>query len=140
MVLSDFLSGQKTDDSNPHEIIPISVSLRIDLCENYYKLDMTETDKYLVQTRSQAKSSGVKVPEVHGIDKGLILHVKPESQKSVVTLPTDKTPPTDKRPPTSIKLPIPIPKPTIGQGRAGIRRKASVILPTPTPIQILLGG
>ena len=28
MVLSDFLSRQKTDDSNPHEIIPISFSLR----------------------------------------------------------------------------------------------------------------
>ena len=79
MVLSDFLSRQKTDDSNSHEIIPISFSLRRVLPENYCKLDnMTETDKYLVQIRSQAESSGVKVPEVHGIDKGLILHVKPE--------------------------------------------------------------
>ena len=28
MVLSDFLSRQKTDDSNPHELIPISFMLR----------------------------------------------------------------------------------------------------------------
>ena len=28
MVLSDFLSRQKTDDSNPHELIPISFTLR----------------------------------------------------------------------------------------------------------------
>ena len=35
-----------------------------------------ETDKHLVQTRSQTKSSGVKVPDIHGIDKGLNLHVK----------------------------------------------------------------
>ena len=28
MVLSDFLSRQKTDDSNPHELIPILFSLR----------------------------------------------------------------------------------------------------------------
>ena len=28
MVLSNFLSRQKTDDSNPHELIPISFSLR----------------------------------------------------------------------------------------------------------------
>ena len=70
MVLSDFLSRQKTDDSNPYEIIPISFSLRRILCEKYYKLDnMTETEKYLMQTRSQVKSSGVKVQEVHGIDK-----------------------------------------------------------------------
>ena len=27
-VLSDFISRQKTDDSNPHEIIPISFTLR----------------------------------------------------------------------------------------------------------------
>ena len=122
--MSDILLRQKTDDSNPHEIIPISFSWRRVLQENYYKLDnKTETDKSLVQTRSQAKSSGVKVPEVHVIDKGLNLHVKPERQKSVVMLPTDNTLPIDKRPPTNIKPPIPIPKPGIGQGRAGIRRK-----------------
>ena len=28
MVLRDFLSRQKTDDSNPHEMIPISFSMR----------------------------------------------------------------------------------------------------------------
>ena len=44
MVLSDFLSRQKTDDSSPHEIIPISFSLRRVLLENYYRLnDLTRT-------------------------------------------------------------------------------------------------
>ena len=44
MVLSDFLSRPKTDDSNPHEIIPISFSLRRILHESYYKIsDMTRT-------------------------------------------------------------------------------------------------
>ena len=37
MVFSDFLSRQKTDDSIPHEIIPISFSLRRVLHKNYYK-------------------------------------------------------------------------------------------------------
>ena len=37
MVLSDFLSRQKLDNSNPHEIIPISFSLRKVLHENYYR-------------------------------------------------------------------------------------------------------
>ena len=134
-VLSDFLSRQKTDHSNPHEIIPTSFSLRTVLHKNYYKLDnMTETDKYVVQTRSQAKSSRVKVPEVCGIDKGLIAHVKPERQKSGLMPPTDKTPPVDKRPSTDIKPPIPIPEPRIGEGRAGITRKARLIQPTPMPI------
>ena len=115
MILSDFLSRQKIDDSNPHEIILISFSMREVLQENYYNLgNMTENYKYLVQTRSQAKSSGVKVPEVHGMEKSLVPHVKPERQKPV-NLPTDKIPP--------------IPKPRIGQGRARIRRKTRVILP-----------
>ena len=136
IVLSNFLSRQKTDDSNPHEIIPISFSLRRVLHENYYKLgNITETDKYLVQTRSEVKSSGVKVPEEHGIDKGLIPCVKPETRKSVVMPPTEKTPPIHKRLPTDIKLLITIPKPGIGQGSAGIRGKASVIQPTPMPMQ-----
>ena len=84
MVLRNFQSRQKTDDSTPHEIIPISFSLRGVLHENYYRInDLTRsidtgTDKYLVQTRSQTKSSGIKVPKVHGTNKGLILHVKPE--------------------------------------------------------------
>ena len=35
MVLSDFLSRQKTDDSNPHEIIPISFILK-SLASNHF--------------------------------------------------------------------------------------------------------
>ena len=36
MVLSDFLSRQKTDDSDPHEIIPISFTLRRVSHEHFY--------------------------------------------------------------------------------------------------------
>ena len=35
MVLSDFLSRQKTDDSNPQELIPISFTLRNQV-DNYF--------------------------------------------------------------------------------------------------------
>ena len=35
-------------------------------------------DKYMVQTRTQAKSSGIKLPEVHRAKKDLIPHAKPE--------------------------------------------------------------
>ena len=58
MVLSDILSRQKTDNSNPHETIPTSFSLRKVLHENYSRMNdlietpETETDRYLVQTRS----------------------------------------------------------------------------------------
>ena len=45
MVLSDFLSRQNNDDSNPHEIIPISFNMYQVLHEKYY-----HTENYLVQT------------------------------------------------------------------------------------------
>ena len=54
IILSDFLSRQNVDDSNPHEIIPISFNLRTVLQD---------------KTRSQTKASGVKLPEVHGTRK-----------------------------------------------------------------------
>ena len=144
MVLSDFLSRQQTDDSNPYEIIPILFSLRRILHENYYRIsDLTRTidtrtDKYLVQTRSQTKSSGIKVPVVHSANKGLIPHVKPECQKSVATPTAYLTPPTHHLRPIHQATPTnavpPLPKPRIGQGRAGIRRKPKITLPIPKPI------
>ena len=46
--------------------------------------------------------------------------------------PVHHLPSTDQRLPTNA---VPLPKPRIGQGRAGIRRKAMVTLPIPKPIQ-----
>ena len=43
-----------------------------------------EMDSYMVQTRTQAKSSSVSVPEVHDANKGLIPHVKTE-KSAIVT-------------------------------------------------------
>ena len=66
MILSDFLSRQKIDDSNPNEIILISFNMRDVLQEKYHNLSNTKVgDKYLVQIRSWAKYSGVKLPEEH---------------------------------------------------------------------------
>ena len=47
-ILSDFLSRQKHDNSDPHEIIPISFNMHNVLHEKYYNIG--ETDKYLIQT------------------------------------------------------------------------------------------
>ena len=52
MILYNFLSRQIEDDSNPHEIIPISFNIREILQENYHKII---SDTYMVQTRAQAK-------------------------------------------------------------------------------------
>ena len=129
MVLSDFLSRQMTDNSNPHELIPISFTLRSQVGNHFYQInsrtDQPKTDKYLVQTRSQAKSSRIKIPEIHGINKGLDPHVNPGKQRPLPSLPIHNV---DKG------LPIhPIPKPRIGQGRAGLRRKVK----TNQPISLL---
>ena len=62
MMLCDFPSRQKHNDSNPHEIRPISFNMYGVLQERYYKIGNSE--RYLVQTWSQAKSSGIKLPEV----------------------------------------------------------------------------
>ena len=53
MILSDFLSRQTHDNSNPHDIIPISFSMHNKLHKRYYKIEMKE--RYLVQTCLQKK-------------------------------------------------------------------------------------
>ena len=56
MVLSDFISQQKTDNSNPHEIIPISFTLKSLAGNHFYQINneinQPETSKFLIQTRS----------------------------------------------------------------------------------------
>ena len=47
MILSDFLSRQGTDKSDPHEIIPISFDMRAILNDKYYNVEEEES-KYLV--------------------------------------------------------------------------------------------
>ena len=69
MILSNFLSRQRVDRSNPHEIIPISFDMKAMLKEKYYSL--VNESRYLVQTCSQVKDRGIKLPEVHGVDKGV---------------------------------------------------------------------
>ena len=126
MVLNDFLSRQKMDDSNSHELIPISFSLRDKVSDYFYRIDnesnLPRKDKYLVQTRSQVRSSGIRLPEVLGANKGLVPHAQPGKQKLFPIQNVNKGMPTH-----------PIPKPKIGKGRAGLRRKAKAPLPIASP-------
>ena len=46
------------------------------------RLNQPRNARYLVQTRSQVKSSGLKLPEIHGANKGLDPHVQPGKQRS----------------------------------------------------------
>ena len=97
----------------------------------------TVRNKYLIQIRSHAKSCGIKVPEIHGVNKGINPHVKPERQRPLPTLPTHSIPLTNPTQPVDKGLPThPIPKPRIGQGRAGLRRKIRTNQPIPLPKQM----
>ena len=116
--LSNFLSGQKHDDSNPHEIIPISFNMQGSLQARYYNIGEGNSGKYLVQTWSLAKSSGIKLPEVHHIGKCLDPNIQPEKQ--VV------------KPITVIKgKEVSQVKPRLGQGRAGLRCKINTSISKP---------
>ena len=66
----------------------------------------------MIQTRSQMKASGVKLPKVHGTRKGLDPHKIPEKQLQPVVKPVIEK------------------KPRLGQGRAGIKRKVKVAPPS----------
>ena len=79
MILSDFLSRQEIDKCDPHEIIPILFDMNAILNDRYYNVEEEEEEsKYLVQTHSQTKDSGIKVPEVHGTKKGVDPNLRPE--------------------------------------------------------------
>ena len=101
MLLSDFLSRQKCDNSNPHEIIPICFDTCKILDDNYYNIK-----KYLIQTRSQGRSSGIKLPEFHGLGRNLDSNIKPDKQHAISKQGSME-------------------RPCTGQGRAGLRRKRS---------------
>ena len=107
MILSDFLSRQKHEDSKQHDIIPIPLNMHNILHERYYNLGLM--DKYSVQTWSQKKSSGILLPEVHGIKKILDRNSPPEKQKIA----------------PQVKKGSEI-KPRLGKGRVGIKCKNPV--------------
>ena len=78
MILSYLSTRQKNNDSNPHEIILIPFNVQGVLQDKYYSIN--NLVKYLVQTRSQVKFSGIKLLEVHGIGKSLDPNVQPENK------------------------------------------------------------
>ena len=98
MVLSDFVSGQKHDDNNLHEIIPISFNM-----QSY--------------AWSQAKSSGIKLPEVHGIGKHRSKYTARNASCKATAV-------------TKVKEKSQI-KPRLGQGRAGLRHEIKTQISKP---------
>ena len=88
MILSDFLSRQLGDDSDPHQIIPISFNIKEILKGNYQNM---LKDTYMLQTRSQAKAKAAKAPTVQSTT------AKPVTQNTIpkidkIPVKTDKDP------------------------------------------------
>ena len=110
MMISDFLARQKHDKCNPHDIIPISFNMQNILHTIYNNIGVREEKKYLIQPRSQTEISGIILPEVHGIDKGIYPNIMSEKQviKWVIS--------SEAKGISQVKL-------RLGQGRVGIKQK-----------------
>ena len=80
MICSDFLSRQKHDNNDPHDVIPISFNMQEVLHAKYYNIHENEKQKYLVQTRSQTSVSGALLPNIHAVDKGVDCSLRPIEQ------------------------------------------------------------
>ena len=84
LILTDFLSRIRSDDSNPEEVLPISF---VDM-----SMESKPLEYYLnIRTRSVAKHDGDVAPAVHGHDKLLDPHKKPEHQPRLVQTPQPLT-------------------------------------------------
>ena len=68
MILADYLSRHRNEDEDPADLIPVS------FCR------IRDVDTFCIGTRTSIKASGEKVPEIHGADKTLDPHKKPEHQ------------------------------------------------------------
>ena len=93
MILSDFLSRQIEDDSDPHEIIPISFNIKEILKENYQNM---VKDTYMVQIRSQAKAQA-NAPAVQST-KPVTQNTVPKVDKIPIKTEKEK----DSKPPHSV--------------------------------------
>ena len=73
LILTDFLSRIKSDDSDPNEVLPIS----------FIDMQMTnQLPEYTLQicTGSGTKCDSTTIPPVHGVDNALNPHRKPKHQ------------------------------------------------------------
>ena len=120
---------QNSDDSNPSEIIPISFNTykilednrNFGKCSNIIN-NTSACEKYLIQTCSQAKSSGTRLSEVHGVQKELDPNLRPENQHTISRQGN-------------------LERPQVGQGRAGLRRRKldHINQPTNQPLDVTWG-
>ena len=147
MILCDYLSRIAVDNRDPDEVMPISFSA---LAQYRLAIDhITESfmiTNFMVATRSSTSAAGIKLPPVHGAQKGVDPDLKPESQaksKKVLLKPTIQTPmkspaqtPVTVRTPVSrvrtrsaVKTPQTVPKSLLN---TPARTNSPVVIQTPT--------
>ena len=120
-----FYLDRKHDESDPHEIIPISFNMQEALCARHYNIHKNEQKRYLIQMTSQAKTSGIVLPKVHGVDQGVDPNIKPEKQVIKPLVTPQSHFPTDAKDQYHVKQ-------KLGQGRVGIKKKM-LRFPIPKP-------
>ena len=99
LILADYLSRANIpDEEDPRILVPISIDNRHEV-KTYSTLDILQ-NRYNAMTRGQAKQEGLVMPKVHGANKPIDPHKKPEKQK--LARPTKRQ--------TQVR-PTPIPQP-----------------------------
>ena len=88
LILADFLSRIRSDRSDPNEVIPIS------FVDMKARLRHSALHFHGHITRSTAKREGLVMPTIHGSDKLLDPHRKPEHQTDLTPKNIPSAPPT----------------------------------------------
>ena len=135
MVLSDFLSRQHGDHSNPHEIIPISFNMGKILQQNYQNYTKT----FLVQTRSQNKTKNTKTLDTHcgvkstGKSRKEIKPIIIDDKPSIIDVDTKTGIDTQAQDATVTKMP----DNSIRQGNRGMLCPDPIVRPLPKPPKLI---
>ena len=74
MTLNSILSRIKVDKSNPHVVIPV-----------FFDMQDVLQKKYYILTRSETLKAGITVGKIHGYDKSLLSHMKPEKEAKILS-------------------------------------------------------
>ena len=80
MNFSDIFSRLNNDNSQWHKNNAYIIHHAGGTAWKYYNIHETDKEKYLVQTQSQIRICGTKLPVVYGIDKCVDAILKPKRQ------------------------------------------------------------
>ena len=105
MILSDFLSRQNEDDSNLHEIIPVSFNIQDVLQENYNHM-VTHTYKVQMRAQMKAQANAPTTQNAQPVTQKATPHM-PKIPKEIEEKECSKAPPsgTIQQPPRNIVSP-----------------------------------